>query len=264
MLRERMARYPENSAYVWVDDDIVFTNFKHDMIQRALDDHPNAAVLVTADSQPEVSRLNTGIIILRNSAKAKAILDEMWQQAMVSSRSSEGASLAHASQSECLHEQDALSIMVVQQAVRQSRGASCDGCDGIVVLPQRLNEFNMNTFLRWNHFNKERQTQLRYDGDRPWSKWRVGDFAGHCTGLSHLRRGVCIRALLASVIRTDDDADAGKDESEGSDAHSGAQHAEPSGLPLPPLLLDRIYVPWKYWWSSWLTDKRGGGGSYYM
>ena len=60
--------------------------------------------------------------------------------------------------------------------------------------------FNLNTFLRWSHFDSERDQQMRFDADAFGSGWVRGDFAGHCSGLSSLRRALCVAVLLSSVI----------------------------------------------------------------
>jgi hypothetical protein len=263
MLRERMERYPDNDAYIWVDDDIVLTNHRVDMFARALADHPRASVLVTADARPDVTQLNTGIIIVRNNAEGRGVLDEMWRRAGAGPRSSDGISVAHAPQSQCLHEQEVLAQLVDEQHARrqaarlaplcsnaplprmpgtnnssafyfrvfsrinaapiqavvdddmagvhlsfsglrvssashaetvEARGRVRDAAAAkdaaaagsvITVLAQRTSSFNLNTFLRWSHFDPVRGLFLRYDADRSSSKWRRGDFAGHCTYARH-------------------------------------------------------------------------------
>ncbi len=197
-LRKRMRRHPEEKAFVWIDDDIVLTNFAVDMFRQALDRYPNASVLVTQDAWAEASALNTGIIIVRNDERAHEIMEELWLLAIEPRE--DGVSLAHASQRLCLHEQEALATL--------AQRTRC-GSGGIQVLPQRgygeMEGFNLNTFLRWSHFDGARDQLQIYDHDSTASQWRRGDFAGHCTGLSYLRRGLCVRTLLTSVIDADQD-----------------------------------------------------------
>lgn len=192
-LRKRMRRHPEEKAFVWIDDDIVITNHAVDMFQAALERYPNASVLVTEDAWVEASALNTGIIIVRNNERAHEIMEELWL--LATEPRQDGVSLAHASQRLCLHEQEALASLMHR--------TRC-GSGGIEVLPQRGDEvverFNLNTFLRWSHFDGSRDQLQIYDHDSSASQWRRGDFAGHCTGLSYLRRGLCVRTLLASVV----------------------------------------------------------------
>lgn len=192
-LRRRMQRHPEEKAWVWIDDDIVLTNHRTDMFEAALERYPNASVLVTADAWAEASALNTGIIIVRNDERAREIMEELWH--LATEPREDGLSLAHASQRLCLHEQEALASL--------AQRTRC-GSGGIEVLPQRADGdaagFNLNTFLRWSHFDGTRDQLQIYDQDTAASQWRHGDFAGHCTGLSYLRRGLCVRTLLASVI----------------------------------------------------------------
>jgi len=199
-LRKRMQRHPEEKAFVWIDDDIVLTNFAVDMFQMALDRYPNASVLVTRDAWVQASALNTGIIIIRNDPRAHEIMEELWLLATEPRK--DGVSLAHASQRLCLHEQEALATL--------AQRTRC-GSGGIEVLPQRgydeMEGFNLNTFLRWSHFDGSRDQLQVYDHDSSASQWRRGDFAGHCTGLSYLRRGLCVRTLLASVVGDSHDLD---------------------------------------------------------
>ena len=60
--------------------------------------------------------------------------------------------------------------------------------------------WNLNTFLRWSHYHAERQEELRYDADAAGSGWSRGDFVGHCSGLSPVRRAICVAALLGAVV----------------------------------------------------------------
>merc|ERR1719424_914992 len=59
--------------------------------------------------------------------------------------------------------------------------------------------WNLNTFLRWSHFNVERRQEMRFV-DTPGSGWRYADFAGHCSGLSPVRRALCISVLLGNTV----------------------------------------------------------------
>jgi hypothetical protein len=94
-------------------------------------------------------------IIIRNDDRAREIMGELWM--LATEPRTDGATLAHASQNLCLHEQEALSSLVQQ--------TRC-GVGGIEVLPQRASgDFNMNTFLRWSHFDGERDRLQTYDND---------------------------------------------------------------------------------------------------
>ena len=61
--------------------------------------------------------------------------------------------------------------------------------------------FNLNTFLRWSHYNAERDETLRFDTDARGSAWLTGDFAGHCSGLSPLRRALCVAVLVGQTVK---------------------------------------------------------------
>ena len=195
------SRYFRNaSAFAWVDDDIVMTNHQgRDMIQEALRRN-EASVLVTRDPS-RVATLNTGIVIVRNDASGVGVLEELWRRA--TARRADGVSLAKDPQSRCLHEQQALQEMVWsgewqrQIAVleqREEQGAT---------LPATAGEhaFNLNTFLRWSHYNAERAEEARFEGDAHGSGWLQGDFAGHCSGMSPLRRALCVAVLVGAVKR---------------------------------------------------------------
>ena len=107
MLRSARSRFPNASAFVWVDDDIVLTNHAQDMFRGALRRSP-ADVLVTRDPS-RAATLNTGIVIVRNTAGGARVLDELWRRA--SAPRGDAVSLAKDGQSHCLHEQQALQEM---------------------------------------------------------------------------------------------------------------------------------------------------------
>ena len=44
------------------------------------------------------------------------------------------------------------------------------------------------------------EVTVRFEGDRHGSGWRPGDFAGHCSGLSPLRRALCVAVLIGAVV----------------------------------------------------------------
>jgi len=200
MLRQAFDRFPSARAYAWVDDDIVLTNHREgeDMIELALR-RSNASVIVTRDPGSRTGFvLNTGIILVRNDDSGREVLDEVWRRA--SSPRDDGLSLAHDPQSRgCLHEQQALQEMIAHSAHWRAR---------VAVLDQREQNdaggeavfWNLNTFLRWSHYDAERAEQLRYDADAAGSGWTHGDFAGHCSGLSPVRRALCVASLLGAVV----------------------------------------------------------------
>ena len=189
------------SAFVWVDDDIVMTNHAGtDMIQEALR-RDDASVLVTRDPS-RAATLNTGIMIVRNDAAGRQVLEELWRRA--TARRADGVSLAKDPQSRCLHEQQALQEMVWsgewqrQIAVLDQRDSSAASALHLVGGERA---FNLNTFLRWSHYNAERAEEARFEGDAHGSGWLQGDFAGHCSGLSPLRRALCVAVLVDAVKR---------------------------------------------------------------
>jgi len=273
MLRHRLRELQSpkeiqrEEALVWIDDDMVFTNMKStadgNTIQRVLDMHPQASVIVTRDAMSGAT-LNTGIIIVRNSAESLRVLDEVWRRA--TAMRIDGVSLAYDEQSKCLHEQQALQEMVFhatsvaawgslhwdseskqkkksspQQHQHRTKGKNLAAAqkeedtaiddqelmqsdavsvlwdntesdsvawgskDAIIVIEQRdgASGLNLNTFLRWSHFDWDRHVQQRYESDPPSTRWKPGDFLGHCTGLSSVRRSMCI-ALLLKHVRSDD------------------------------------------------------------
>ena len=46
-------------------------------------------------------------------------------------------------------------------------------CSSVTSRCESRGGFNLNTFLRWNHYDEVRGVQLRYDSDRPHAKWRI-------------------------------------------------------------------------------------------
>jgi len=200
MLRRAVLRFPKATAFVWIDDDIVLTNFAgEDMLQAALR-RSNASLLATRDPANWIA-LNTGIMIVRNDETGREALEEVWRRA--TAPRDDGVSLAIDSQAHCLHEQQALqemrdeeprwrrSIAIVEQRTEEGREEHS---------AQQKSTFNLNTFLRWSHFNAERSSWLNFGHDAVGSSWVRGDFAGHCSGLSSVRRALCVAVLLGSVV----------------------------------------------------------------
>ena len=220
-VRAAFQRFPSASGYAWVDDDVVLTNRRcEDMIARALRES-NRSVLVTRDPAARASgvALNTGIVLLRNDANARRAIEELWRRATAAR--ADGLSLATDPQSRgVLHEQQALQEMlesssywrqrvgILEQRDMKTRGdaPSADALAGKLVeggegrpVP-RQPRWNLNTFLRWSHYHSERSEQMRFDMDAVGSSWQVGDFAGHCSGLSPVRRSLCLSVLLGATV----------------------------------------------------------------
>jgi len=206
MLRRALVRFPTATAFAWIDDDIVLTNFAaEDMLQSALR-QSNASLLATRDPANWVA-LNTGVLLLRNDEAGRETLEEVWKRA--TAPRSDGVSLAFDTQARCLHEQQALEEMLREPrwrtriSVLAQRSAADDAAQAAVPMPPatvRQPAFNLNTFLRWSHYDSERGSHLRFDRDAPGSSWVRGDFAGHCSGLSSVRRALCVAVLLGSVV----------------------------------------------------------------
>jgi len=198
MLRAAARHFTNATGFAWVDDDIVLTNHAGaDMLREAMRRH-SASVLVTRDAS-RAATLNTGIMLVRNTPGGRAVLDELWRRATVPR--ADGLSLATDPQARCLHEQQALQEMVW----------SGEWAEHVAVIEQRTSDtltsddgaigFNLNTFLRWSHYNAERDETLRFDTDARGSAWLSGDFAGHCSGLSPLRRALCVAVLVGQTIK---------------------------------------------------------------
>mmetsp|Transcript_3568 Transcript_3568/g.9988 ORF Transcript_3568/g.9988 Transcript_3568/m.9988 type:complete len:409 (+) Transcript_3568:72-1298(+) len=188
-LRLATRRFRNASAFVWVDDDIVLTNLRDgDRFAQALRRSP-ASLLVTRDPSSKHAEVNTGIIILRNTKRGRAVLEALWSRA--DQWRADGTSLSTDGQASCLHEQQALEEML----------QSGEWASEIGVLEQRApGAWNLNTFLRWSHYDAEREADRRYEEDSRAGAWAHGDFAGHCSGLSQLRRAMCMGALLGNVV----------------------------------------------------------------
>ena len=141
----------------------------------------------------------------------------MWRRATEAGRA-DGLVLATSPQSAgCLHEQQALQEMMrccanwrAKVSVLEQRSVGADGAAEDTDASSNGDggdgdggAFNLNTFLRWSHVDNEREGvgAMRFDGDASGSGWRAGDFSGHCSGLSPLRRALCSAVLLGAVVR---------------------------------------------------------------
>jgi hypothetical protein len=143
------------------------------------------------------------VMIVRNDVRGREVLDELWRRA--TAPRADGVSLAYDSQAKCLHEQQALQEMASEDEWRKHIAVLTQreqpAPTSVGAARTRLDDFNLNTFLRWSHYNAERAESLRFDADAHGSGWLRGDFAGHCAGLSPLRRALCVAVLMGSVKR---------------------------------------------------------------
>jgi hypothetical protein len=177
-------RTPNNEikcdSVVWVDDDAVFTNSDYSLesIMKHFSDK-NTQIMVTEDGLPNT--LNTGIIFTKNTPIAKKILTDVWNMRN-QTISGKNYTYGNCPNQKCFHEQDALADYIQEK-----------GNNYIKIIPQRqiipFNDkfsynINMNTFLRENHFDWNRNKTLNYDKDDENIRWNPSDFLGHCTGLS--------------------------------------------------------------------------------
>jgi len=259
---------PDNQVLVWLDSDVVITNFYGKMLERyieisntvlsgihACDNMSHADyqdkvlegnecpgprevrthVLVTTNFPGGV--MNTGIMIVRNTPEARAVLNSMLVVGL-----EDDAYLADCPQADCcLHEQQALlSVM------RNTRSVMCyhgewdwywmihrlffshqywttlgypdppSPMTSIFVAEQRVhtslhdgrnltgdaNGMNLNTFHHLAFVGDEMS-----DGETKWidmidgeRKWMERDFAGHCLGFPDAKHA-CLEDLLSRVSK---------------------------------------------------------------
>jgi hypothetical protein len=180
LLRELRAPRP-SKVLVWLDLDLIVTNPTLDMFERILAEHPKHEVILTEDAHrgslipglDHARRLvNTGVILVRNSADAVRVLEKLLDHGRQHRES------AYKPQdTNTLHEQDAFNFLLSGPRRHVWRRH-------IAVIPQRSGSLNLNTFARNN-----------YDGhfqDPQEVEWIMGDFTAHCTGLRKQLREWCI------------------------------------------------------------------------
>lgn len=187
LLRElRQPNPPE--IVVWTDLDVLITNPYQAMFEDILAAHPEKDVILTEDALrgdpiPGVEQaqrfVNTGIIIVRNTAQAMRVLEELFQFG----RSHRNAAYLPQA-TDTLHEQDAFNSLL--SGARKHVWLRL-----VAVIPQRSGRLNLNTFARSSY-----DTHYQDASDVEWS---TGDFTAHCTGLRKQFRERCIKDSIIAA-----------------------------------------------------------------
>jgi len=197
---------------VWLDDDAIVLNTDLAMDQFILahgGKDPNVHVIVTQDVPHAPTKVNTGVLIVRNSDTSRKFFQELWDMRHATAKSSRYAYSSCPAQ-RCLHEQEAMHDLLE---------AHPEYLDFVRILPQTGGDgIGINTFERFNHYDDNREDPynpgnpmyLNYNGDPQSSQCKSGDFICQCTGLatkgrrqpgdspSNLRME-CIDSLLSRV-----------------------------------------------------------------
>ena len=199
----------ENEFVVWLDDDAVIANEKidlHAVIQDLSAKHPGADIFVTQDVPHAHTKLNTGVLLVRNTEFSRKFFKEL--MAMSSSqvpRLSGTATYGNCPNQVCLHEQEAMHDLLNEKPEYKKY---------VQIIPQRDDQgLGINTFSRVDHFDDNRGGLHLFYGDDPESStYKQGDFITQCTGLStkgrltrhspqaNLRKE-CIDELIKNSIR---------------------------------------------------------------
>jgi len=157
---------------MWIDDDILITNFNDFVtpLLHQLKKSKKDVLLVRDAGQPH--QANTGIMILTNSTFSREFLKTLWRMRQ---EPVGNTTLGTCRNQTCLHEQEALNLLL------QRHSHIYD--DRVMVILPREGSQNLNTFHRESHFDRKRLTQLVYDADTPSFRWKPGDNTCHCCGM---------------------------------------------------------------------------------
>jgi hypothetical protein len=173
---------------LWIDDDIVVThpqNFVQQMLQRL---KPQEEMLIAKDAgDPSGKGINTGMMLLRSSAKAISILESIWS---MSAERAPGGTLGTCKNQKCLHEQAAIDIL---------RKRDIDFRSAVGVVEPVEDAFNMNTFYRKTHHDATRGMRLDYAADPDEFRWdpeRSDLNTCHVTGMARNLRASMIEQCL--------------------------------------------------------------------
>ena len=161
----------ENEVVIWIDDDIVITknnNFLKKYIDIMIEN--DAHFLVAEDPSPEVSKTNTGIIIVRNTNIGRGMLQKIWML-----REDDNGYLGTCKNQSCLHEQQALNMILDDtyspKAVIGLDNAKHYENEGVIVVPQKNENINLNNMYRVDHYDYNRKIKLQYnDGYNKYDK----------------------------------------------------------------------------------------------
>merc|ERR1712048_1360796 len=172
---------------LWIDDDIVITRpegFVKDMIARL---GPEQDMLIALDAGDPSSGVNTGMMLIRSTARAMTLLNKIWK---MTEHQAPGGTLGTCRNQECLHEQEALNILLkTDESVKAA----------VTVVNPVEDTFNMNTFYRWTHHDPKRRKWFYYDSDPDEYRWDEdrGLNTCHVTGMEPELRMDMIRRCLS-------------------------------------------------------------------
>ncbi len=177
----RFLNEPSNKKWiVWVDDDAVIMNPSIRMEQFIKEhggDHPKTHVIVTKDVPIAATKLNTGVLIVRNSDFSRRFFKKLWEKRH-EPIPNEGYSYSNCPAQMCLHEQQAMDDLIQRNPTY---------LQSVKIIPQRDEKgVGLNTFERWDHFDVARQMDLNYRYiDTPESRCdHSKDYICQCTGLA--------------------------------------------------------------------------------
>lgn len=194
------------SWIVWLDDDAIVLNESIKMdefIHNHGGSDPNTHVIITSDVPHAGTKVNTGVLMVRNSEESKRFFNELFQMRHKKIYKNSGwTTYSQCPNQICLHEQEAMHDLLNQQPEYRKI---------VKIIPQTdENGIGVNTFERFNHIDDRRNMYLNYNGDPASSRCKPQDFICQCTGLatrgrrdwndqpSNLREE-CIDGLLKKV-----------------------------------------------------------------
>lgn len=181
---QEMFRKHEYKIVIWIDDDVVITNFRHNfftpLLQRMKNNQKD--VLLVFDAGDDTSQLNTGIMIFKNTTFSKMLLEKIWKKRR--------GNLGTCPLQSCLHEQEALNQLYQQEKTIREH---------VLVLLPRENLSNLNTFHRQSHYDERRKMSVDYEKDPVLFRWKKGDNTCHCTGMSEKLRLQAISECIQMV-----------------------------------------------------------------
>jgi phenylpropionate dioxygenase-like ring-hydroxylating dioxygenase large terminal subunit len=182
---QEMFRKHNYKIVIWIDDDVVLTNFRDNfflpLLHRMNDNQKH--VLLVFDAGDDTSKLNTGIMIFKNTLFTQMLLEKIWKKR-------KQGNLGTCKFQSCLHEQEALNQLYEQEnSIREH----------ILVLLPRENLYNLNTFYRHSHYDERRKMSVDYEKDPVQFRWKKGDNTCHCTGMTEKLRLKAISECIQMV-----------------------------------------------------------------
>lgn len=181
-IHDQLLKGKEGEWIAWCDASALFTNTKKNFDQIIQKYGSDKDLILTTDPQVPI---NNAVFLVKNTPWTKNWIQKVWAR----------SDLANGGKGNCWswglpfchYEQQAMTELWERDEEVQSH---------TVVIPNK----EMNAFYRYSHYDKYREMDQNYDGDKEDSKWAPGDFICKVTGMDRDRRLQIIKHVASNCI----------------------------------------------------------------